>query len=56
MGTANLALADTERDSAFAELRVGMRRGPLSGYVSGGGRWGQGEDDARISMGIGYAF
>lgn len=56
MGTVNLPLADTERDSAFAELRIGMRSGPLSGYVSGGGRWGKGEDDARISMGLGYAF
>lgn len=56
MGSVSLPLADTERDSAFAELRVGMRSGPFSGYVSGGGRWGKGEDDARISMGIGYAF
>lgn len=56
MGSAVLPLGDTERDSAFAELRVAMRDGRWSGYVSGRGRWGRGDDDARASIGIGYAF
>lgn len=56
MGTALLTLADTERNSAFGELRLAMREGPLSGYVSGRGRWGRGDDDARVSLGVGYAF
>lgn len=56
MGSAVLPLADTERDSAFAELRVAMREGALSGYVSGRGRWGRGDDDARVSIGVGYSF
>ena len=56
MGSAVLALADTERDSAFGELRVSMTDGRLSGYVSGRGRWGRGDDDARASIGVGYAF
>ena len=25
-------------------------------YVAGRGRWGRGDDDARASIGIGYAF
>ncbi len=56
MGTVNLGLAETTRDSAFAELRVAMRQGPISGYFSGAGRWGRGQDDARVSMGVSYAF
>jgi hypothetical protein len=56
MGSAVLPLADTERDSAFAELCVAMREGAFSGYVSGRGRWGRGDDDARVSIGVGYSF
>lgn len=56
MGSTVLTLADTERDSAFGELRIAMRHGALSGYVAGRGRWGRGDDDARVSMGIGFAF
>lgn len=56
MGSTVLALANTERDSAFAEVRIAMRQGRLSGYVAGRGRWGRGEDDARASMGISVAF
>ena len=56
MGSVTMPLADTERNSAFAELRVAMREGPLSGYFSGRGRWGRGDDDARVSFGVGYAF
>ncbi len=56
MGGTVLNLAKTERDSAFAEFRIAMRQGPLSGYVSGRGRWGRGDDDARVSLGLGYAF
>lgn len=56
MGTVNLALTDTERNTAFTELRIAMRDGALSGYVSGMGRWGKGEDDARVSLGVAYAF
>lgn len=56
MGSNVLALADTERDSAFGELRIAMRSGALSGYVSGRGRWGRGDDDARVSLGVAFAF
>lgn len=56
MGTVTLPLANTERDSAFAELRIAMRDGPISGYVAGGGRWGRGDDDARVSIGASLAF
>ncbi len=56
MGTAALSLLDTERDSAFGEVRIAMQDGPLSGYVSGRGRWGRGDDDARVAIGLGYAF
>lgn len=56
MGSAQLALADTERDSAFAELRIAMQDGPISGYVAGRGRWGRGDDNARASIGVAYAF
>ena len=56
MGGTVLALAKTERDSAFAEFRIAMRHGPVTGYVAGRGRWGRGDDDARASIGVGYAF
>lgn len=56
MGSTLLELDDTERDSAFAELRVAMHEGPISGYVAGRGRWGRGGDDARVSIGLSYAF
>ena len=55
-GTVGFTLADTERDSGFAELRIAMGDGPMSGYVSGRGRWGRGDDDARVAMGVSYAF
>ncbi|PTS87798.1 hypothetical protein DBR17_05400, partial [Sphingomonas sp. HMWF008] len=56
MGSTVLTLADTERNSGFGEVRIAMRDGALSGYVAGRGRWGRGEDDARVSIGLGYAF
>lgn len=56
MGGTVLTLVDTERNSGFAEARIAMRQGPLSGYVAGRGRWGRGDDDARVSIGVGYAF
>lgn len=56
MGTVALPLADTTRDSVFAELRLGMSDGPLSGYFSAKGRWGRGADDGRVAIGLGYAF
>jgi len=56
MATVVLPLADTERDSAFGELRVAMQQGNWSGYFSARGRWGRGEDDARVNIGIGYSF
>lgn len=56
MGTVTLPLADTERDSAFGELRIAMRDGALGGYVAARGRWGRGDDDARVSVGASYAF
>lgn len=56
MGTVTLPLADTERDSAFGELRIAMRDGALGGYVAARGRWGRGDDDARVSIGASYAF
>jgi hypothetical protein len=56
MGTEVLPLADTERDSAFTELRLGFHQGSLSGFVSGRGRWGRGDDDARVSAGLSLAF
>ena len=56
MGTVALPLGDTERDSAFGELRVAMQQGNWSGYFSARGRWGRGEDDARVAIGLGYAF
>jgi outer membrane autotransporter protein len=56
MGTVAVNLADTERDTAFAELRIGMREGPWSAYASGRGRWGRGDDEAQASIGVGYSF
>lgn len=56
MGSVSLPLADTERNSAFAELRIAMRDGRISGYVAGRGRWGRGDDDARVSVGVSYGF
>jgi hypothetical protein len=56
MGTVDLPLANTERDTAFAELRVAMHEGRWSGYVSGRGRWGRGDDEAQVSIGASYAF
>lgn len=56
MATVALPLADTERDTAFGELRIAMQEGPWSGYVSGRGRWGRGEDEAQVSIGASYAF
>lgn len=56
MGSVDFALADTERNSAFAELRLAMRDGPISGYAAFGGRWGRGDDDSRVSLGVSYAF
>lgn len=56
MGAVAFSLADTERDSAFAELRVAMRAGAIKGYFSGSGRWGRGADDARIAIGASYDF
>ena len=56
MGSALLSLGDTERDTAFAELRIAMGDGPVSGYVSGRGRWGRGNDDARVTIGVGFAL
>ena len=56
MATVALPLADTERNSAFSELRIAMRQGNWSGYFAARGRWGQGQDDARINIGMGYSF
>ena len=56
MGTVALALADTERDSAFGEARLSMQQGPLSAFAAGKGRWGRGEDDYRVSVGVAYGF
>jgi hypothetical protein len=56
MGTVALPLASTERDTAFGELRIAMQQGPWSGYVSGRGRWGRGEDETQVSIGASYAF
>jgi hypothetical protein len=56
MGTVAMTLADTERDTAFAELRMAMHEGPWSAYASGRGRWGRGEDEAQASIGVGYSF
>jgi hypothetical protein len=56
MGSVNVPLADTERDSAFAEIRISMSDGPIAGFVSGRGRWGRGDDDARVAIGASMAF
>lgn len=56
MGTVAVPLVDTERDTAFAELRIAMHEGPWSAYASGRGRWGRGEDEAQASIGLSYAF
>jgi len=56
MGSVALPIAKTERDSAFGELRIAMRDGALSGYVAARGRWGRGDDDARVSLGVAYGF
>jgi len=56
MGAVVVPMADTERDSVFGEARIAMREGRLSGYISGRGRWGRGEDDARVAVGVGYSF
>lgn len=56
MATVAVPLADTERDSAFGEARLAFQQGPVSGYLSARGRWGRGEDDRRVNVGIGYSF
>lgn len=56
MATVALPLGDTERDSAFGELRLAMQQGRLSGYFAARGRWGRGQDDARVNIGLGYSF
>ena len=56
MGSTVLALDGTERDSAFGELRIGLRDGALSGYFSARGRWGRGDDDARVAVGVSIAL
>jgi hypothetical protein len=56
MGSTVLNLDGTERDSAFGELRIAMRDGALSGYFAARGRWGRGDDDARVSLGLSLAL
>ncbi|MES2497318.1 MAG: esterase-like activity of phytase family protein [Pseudomonadota bacterium] len=56
MASVAIPLADTERDSAFGELRVAMQQGAWSGYFAARGRWGRGEDDARVNIGLGFSF
>ena len=56
MASVALPLGKTERDAAFGELRIAMRDGALSGYVAARGRWGRGDDDARVSLGVSYGF
>jgi len=56
MASVAIPLTDTERDSAFGELRVAMQQGAWSGYFAARGRWGRGEDDARVNIGLGYSF
>ena len=56
MGSTVISLDGTERDSAFGELRIAMRDGALSGYFSASGRWGRGEDDARVAIGVSFAL
>ncbi|MBW8753148.1 MAG: esterase-like activity of phytase family protein [Sphingomonadales bacterium] len=56
MGTVALPLVNTERDTAFGELRIAMHEGPWSAYASGRGRWGRGDDEAQVSIGAAYAF
>jgi hypothetical protein len=56
MASVALPLGATERDSVFGELRVAMRDGALSGYVAARGRWGRGDYDARVSLGVAYGF
>lgn len=56
MGSTVLALDGTERNSAFGELRIAMRDGALSGYFSARGRWGRGDDDARVAIGVSFAL
>lgn len=40
----------------FAELRLGLGSGPVAGFVSGGARWIDGDDDARVAMGMRCTF
>lgn len=56
MGTVVLPLARTERDSAFAEARLGMTAGPFTAFMAGGGRWGRGADEASASVGLSWGF
>ena len=42
------------RFGALGEFRVSMQQGRLSGYFSAQGRFGRGEDDARIAVGLGF--
>lgn len=44
------------RSGPFAELRLGLGDGPVAGFVSGGTRWIDGDDDARVAMGMRCAF
>jgi hypothetical protein len=56
MGTQTLALGQTERDAAFAEARLAMRAGPITAVMTGGGRWGRGDDQITASVGLTYGF
>jgi uncharacterized protein YhjY with autotransporter beta-barrel domain len=56
MGTTTVALADTENDGLFGELRIAAGGGPLSAWFSGRGRWSDGNKDLRASLTVAYGF
>lgn len=55
-GTTTLVLPDTERDVVFGGGRIDGKIGPVTVRAAGEGRFGRGEDEARVTVGIGIGF
>ena len=55
-GTSTLALPSTERDVIFGGGRINGKIGPLTAFASAEGRFGRGEDEARVTLGVGFDF
>lgn len=55
-GTSTLVLPNTERDIIFGGGRIDGKIGPVTVRAAGEGRFGRGEDEARVTVGIGIGF